>query len=371
MGKILYTILDWGLGHTTRSIPLIRYLQSLGFEVIVAGTPTQVQTLQAECPGIYIESLRGHSVRLGRSRSLTQLSLLVQLPKWLWGILCEYYAVQRLVHRLQPVLLVSDNRYGCYSKTIPSVLITHQLTLQTGLGKWVDRLANRLNCYLIGRFTQCWVPDENSQDNLAGMLSRKQDRLNIPTLYLGGLSRFQACADDLSNKSGCLVILSGPEPQRSQLEQKILLQSREGQHPLTLIRGVPLNSTMPNVSASVKIFNRLDTTALQSLCCQANYVISRSGYSSLMDYARLGCRPILIPTPGQAEQEYLAKYFASRKWGLQILQEEFHLGSALELADRFPFQHPALRLDQYPQVVQAGLSLMNLLPLAELSLPKN
>ena len=371
MGKILYTILDWGLGHATRSIPLIRYFQARGFEVIVAGTPAQFQILKAECPGIGFEPLQGHTVRFGRTRSLTQLSLLFQLPKWLWGIQSEYSAVQRLVNRLQPVLLVSDNRYGCYSKTIPSVLITHQLTLRTGLGKWIDHLANRLNQFLIGRFTQCWVPDENSRDNLAGTLSLKQDRLNIPTFYLGGLTRFQACANDRSDKSGCLVILSGPEPQRSQLEQKILQQSQELQLPLTLIRGVPIDSAVPKVSAPVQIFNHLDTAALQSLCCQAKYVISRSGYSSLMDYARLKCRPILVPTPGQAEQEYLAAYVASKRWGLNIPQKRFHLASALNLADQFPFQHPSLRFDQYPQGVQAGLSQMHLLPLRELSLRKN
>lgn len=359
---ILYAALDWGLGHTTRSIPVIRHLQQLGFKVVIACTAVQQMMLQQEFPGLQYEPLEGYAITFGRSRNRTLLRITLQVPRLMITVFREHQKLRGLQKRYGAKAIISDNRYGFYSKELPSIFLTHQLQIRSGISGWIDRLLQAATRFFLRRYDACWIPDIDSQKNLAGELSRPLVNSPRPLIYLGGLSRFNAPPEKKSG-SGIIILLSGPEPQRSLLEQKICAQSEDLNQPIILVRGLPQDAGTPKFSKNITYYNHLNTESLRPLLYQSRYVISRSGYSSLMDYAALGCQPLLIPTPGQAEQEYLARYWNAMKWGLAFRQEDFDLKVALQMAAQFSFQPPGIPINSFRSNLEQSLrdlGLMNL-----------
>lgn len=357
----LYAPLDWGLGHTTRSIPIIRELIHLGFRVVIAGNDTQRSLLQETFPDIEYEYLEGYQMRLGSSATSTRLRITAQVPKILLRIFRERQRAQILQQKYQAQLLISDNRYGFYSRNAPSIFITHQLHILSGMGSWVDRLLLKANRFFLGRFKACWIPDGEDPDHLAGALSRPLRQPPCNLVYLGALSRFESCATHTQKAKHILVLLSGPEPQRTLLENRIIAQSGGIDQTLIVVRGLPSPSRLPEKRGNILLYAHLDTATLKDLLCDARYVISRAGYTSLMDYAVLGCKPLLIPTPGQAEQEYLGRHAEARGWALSFQQDQFNLKEALEQAERFAFRRPAISGNSFRENMRWSLQLLGLI----------
>jgi UDP-N-acetylglucosamine transferase subunit ALG13 len=211
------------------------------------------------------------------------------------------------------------------------------------LGKWIERLLQKKNYSYINRFTECWVLDEEGENNLAGELSHPEKKPAIPLRYIGPLSRFENINDLLHSPVGeakdhLLVILSGPEPQRSILENKIIKDIAHYAGTATIARGLPGTATIIPSTNSIKFYNHLPTKELNKEMNQAEYIISRSGYSTVMDVTKLQKKSILIPTPGQTEQEYLAWYLQDKKIAVSISQNSFSLSSALQSAKTFSYE---------------------------------
>ena len=337
--KILVVPLDWGLGHATRCIPLIQALERVGAEVIIAAEGATASLLSAEFPRLQFLPLPGYRIRYARSKSLFALKLVSQLPRIFFALRAEKKWLAEAIKTLQLDAVISDNRPGLYSSLIPSVYITHQLYIFTGRN-WMDALAQKLHYRFINRFPQCWVPD-NEMDGLAGKLSHPQLPPKVPVKYLGLLSRFIKAPAAL--KKNVLILLSGPEPQRTIFENIILRQLSSVNLPVVLLRGLPgmaepINQPLPS---SVTIHNHLPASALNELLSAATYVIARGGYSTLMDLCALGKKAIIVPTPGQTEQEYLADYTNEKGFFISMSQDQFSFTDALAALERKPLA-PAL-----------------------------
>lgn len=343
--------LDWGLGHTTRCIPLIRALQMEGCSVIIGCNSTQKELFKQEFQdSVSYIHLAGYDIRYGKNRRSTFFKLAQQSFKILIRIKQEKGWLRSFLTTQQVDGIISDNRFGLHAAGIPAVFITHQLEIKTGLGKWADGIVRRWNYKLINRFTSCWVPDKAGAPSLSGELSHPLEMPGLPVRYIGPLSRLGAC--EAPGKGGLLIILSGPEPLRSIFEQTLLDQLKHYTGQVVLVRGLPLSTTLPAAPDHCRLLNHASAETLQTLICAAELVISRCGYTTVMDLFSMGKRSILVPTPGQAEQEYLAHHLLQQGWAYTLPQKGFQLDRALAAAGKFPYKMPDLAMDGYKEVVR-------------------
>lgn len=333
--KVLIAPLDWGLGHTTRCIPLAHSLVKVGVSVFFAGNEQQKKLLQQEFPDTPFLHLEGYNIRYSKTAGGLTWKLATQLRRIKKVIRNEHHWLLQQVKEHAFDAIISDNRFGLWHPHIPSIFITHQLAIQTPV-KWAQKLVQKINYRFINRFSACWVPDMPGPINLAGVLSHPQKMPLVPVSYIGVLSRLQ---DLPTGKEQQLFIsLSGPEPQRSLLETTILEQLQSYKGRATVVRGLPGNTQLPPVPPNIVIHNHLDTAAYNQALCTAGMVISRTGYSTVMDIIAAGQKSILIPTPGQTEQEYLAQYLVKKGLALCYTQHEFKLEQALAVAATFNYQ---------------------------------
>ncbi len=342
---VLLSPLDWGLGHTTRCIPLIRELIHLQCEVIIACTPEQRRVLEIEFQSLTFFEAPADPPVYGKNKALTIIRLLFQVPKNLMGIKQENRWLREFLTTHPVDAIISDNRFGLYAPGIPCIFITHQLHIKTGLGDMIDALAQRINYRFINKFSTCWIPDYEQPQSLAGELSNPKQQPKTKIVRIGGLSRFARCTS--IQEKHLLIILSGPEPQRSILEKKIMAQLRSYPQNVILVRGLPGNEQTPEVPKNVQVFNHLPAEKLNELICAATLVISRCGYTTVMDLMKLQKKCILIPTPGQAEQEYLAQHLQKKQLAYTVTQNEFSLMQDVSKAERFPFKETVYPMEEF------------------------
>jgi UDP-N-acetylglucosamine transferase subunit ALG13 len=229
-------------------------------------------------------------------------------------------------------IIISDNRFGLYNKDIRSVFITHQLRIKTSLGKLADAIIQKINYRFINQFDVCWVPDFAGEKNFSGELSHPLVKPRTKVIYIGLLSRINKQNIAVTNK--LLILLSGPEPQRSILEKKLLAQLTIYKDSFILVRGLPSAIDIIAVPSSAAVYNYLTGRQLQEVINQSEIIISRSGYSTIMEVLPTGKKCIFIPTPGQAEQEYLAKYLGEKNYACTGSQNNLSLLSVIDKAEK-------------------------------------
>jgi uncharacterized protein (TIGR00661 family) len=288
--RILVAALDWGMGHTTRLVSLLRQLKNQQNQLIFAGNSNQCQFIKAEFPEIELADLRGYEIHLDSKKS-TYWQLFQQGFKFKKAIKAEKEWLANFVTDNKVDLIISDNRYGFYHPKIKSILLTHQLNLQIPYFRW---LVNKVLRRRIEKFDVCWVPDTKYR-LLSGELSHT--KLKIPIVYIGILNRFQKM--QLPIDFDYLVILSGPEPEKTNFKQELLKQ----------LSATPFSVCI--VGAQVTGYHcrpNPTTTELAELIAKSDTVISRAGYTTIMEMVGLNKKAILIPTNGQYEQVYLANF---------------------------------------------------------------
>lgn len=317
--KILVAPLDWGLGHATRCVPVINEFLKRGCHVQIASSGTALTLLRGEFPLLKFHSISSYRVSYSSSVPLV-IKILLQMPKFLWAIRNEHRQVERIVEDEKIDIVISDNRYGCRSSKTKNVFIGHQLFLRVPFFlRWV----NHFHELAIKKFSACWVPDE-IELNLGGDLSINH---NIHSKKIGLLSRMQW--QESIQKYDLIVILSGPEPQRTLFEQIILLQLKEFRGNFFVVRGIPDSGQAISLIESA---NHLSAEKLNQMILQSNMVLSRPGYSTLMDLSVLGKKAIFVPTPGQPEQAYLADKLMKKKIAFSMSQDKFNLHKAIEFS---------------------------------------
>ena len=339
--KLLIAPLDWGLGHATRCIPIIKELIAINCTVWLAGEKAQEKLLREEFPNLPFIPLKGYRIRY--SASGVAGKILLQVPKILRAIKDENNWLKAQVSKYGFDGVISDNRYGLYHDKIFSVFIAHQLTIKSPFGKWSEKILRQWNYKFINHFNECWVPDDENEDNLAGELSHPEKLPDIPVKYIGPLSRFvrkdsygeETEAEE--KKDHLLIILSGPEPHRTLLEEKIIGEIAHYNGTATIVRGLPSAENIIPSTNNIRFHNHLPSKILNKEMKKAEFVISRTGYSTVMDIAKMKKKSILIPTPGQPEQEYLASYLSGKRIAFCLNQKDFSLLQTLNEAHLFNY----------------------------------
>jgi len=312
--RILVAPLNWGLGHASRCIPIIKELIYQGAEVVLASDGRAAQLLKEEFPDLPSRILPSYGISYPSQNMILNMAL--QFPKLLSAVYAERKAIDKIVAEEKITTIISDNRYGCHTPAVHSIFLTHQLRIQTPF-TWLDGLTERVNKQLLSPFDEIWVPDYVGDDNLSGRLSH--DGLFDRQRYLGPLSRMQAGKRDEAQE--VIVVLSGPEPQRTHLEEELLKEAKRLKDLRFLfIQGKTEGLQREQPAPNIQVISFLTSQALNQALLESRYIISRSGYSTIMDLYALGRSAILIPTPGQTEQEYLAAHF--EKKGMFAVQKQ-------------------------------------------------
>jgi uncharacterized protein (TIGR00661 family) len=332
MKRVLIAPLDWGLGHATRCIPVIREFVNRQCEVMVAGSGDSLALLKTEFPSLQFFTVPAYSPVYPKHGGSMVWKMAAQLPKFLNTIRQEHQAIEVLVAQHQIHLIISDNRYGCWSASVPSIFITHQsnILMPKRFG-WLAGIIRKKNETLMNRFTECWLPDYPDDHNLAGeLISFGKMKTKVHAVYIGPLSRFRFSGQK-EKKYDVLAILSGPEPQRTILENTLLPSLRQSGLRYFVVRGVVTTTTVTDPHCS----NFLMSEALQEMIESSEVIVARSGFSTVMDMAALQKKVIFIPTPGQTEQEYLAQRLKEKKIAFFMKQQDFNLSIALTETEKF------------------------------------
>jgi uncharacterized protein (TIGR00661 family) len=317
--RILIAPLNWGLGHATRCIPIINALIENHFTPVIASDGMALELLKKEFPDLEFFKLPTYHISYPKNKRFFKLKLLQQLPKLFRAITAEKKAIKQLVESKNIHGIISDNRLGVYNKNIPCVVMTHQLQVLSGNTTWIS---TKLHLKFIKKFNECWVPDFKGIPNLSGKLSHvNTEKLKVK--YIGTLSRFSKENSIIKNE--LMVLLSGPEPQRTLLEEKLLKELKDFKGKVLFIRGVVEEQQTLEKIGCLTIYNFMTSKLLERSLNESKLIISRSGYTTIMDLAKLGKRAFFIPTPGQFEQEYLAKRMDIDGFVPSCNQEDFKL----------------------------------------------
>jgi predicted glycosyltransferase len=321
--RVLVAPLDWGLGHATRCIPLISELLAGGFEVLIAADQKGGLLLATEFPTLKILPLQGYEVRYSRSRHFFFIKMVFQSGKVKSAIKNEHAWLKKIVSVEGIDIVISDNRFGLFHKGVHCIFMTHQLFIKTG-NSLTEKMAQKINYRYVNRFNECWVPDAPGEENLAGELSHPEKKTAVPLRYIGALSRFTR--KEKEKNIDILALVSGPEPQRSVFEEVLSAQLTLAGGNNILVRGLPGNHSLAAPQHhNLRVFDHLPANELNDLMLSAKIIIAASGYSTVMDLAALQQNAILIPTPGQKEQEYLAHYLSEKNYCITCAREELDL----------------------------------------------
>lgn len=327
MKRVLIAPLDWGLGHATRCIPVIQWLVDRKVDVHIAGNGPSLDLLALEFPSIPRWELPGYNPRYPQSNGMA-IAMALQIPKFIKVISREHKIVEQLVEQHKIDIVISDNRFGCRTSLARCIFITHQsnILMPQRFG-WLGKLVKWMNERYIRKFDTCWIPDYPHGTLAGSLISFGKNNFHPDVRYVGPLSRFNAAPDNDAPQYDIVAVCSGPEPQRTKFERILHEQLKHSAMRFLLIRGVFAESETPLEAPDV--LNYLTTADLQKALKGASIVVARSGFSTVMDLAVLGKKAIFVPTPGQTEQEYLAKKMMSEKIAFSMEQKHFDLIKAM------------------------------------------
>ena len=297
---ILISALDWGFGHTTRCVSLIKHLLAYNNQIIFAGNAAQVEFIQNEFPSINTQLMEGYNIELSSTQS-TYWQIGKQLSKLTNAIKKEKRWVDDYVSKNKVNLIISDNRYGFKSSKVKSVFMGHQLNVYVPRFR---KLVNKKLSQYINQFNECWVVDDK-QLNLAGELSSTK-YISIPTHYIGLLNRFEK--QNLDMVYDYLIIISGAYPENEQFLKSVEDYFSLKSDSLVVISTVKSKQPIKNA----EYYYYPNTKILNQLINQSKIVVAKLGYTTLMEMVSLQKECILMPTKGQFEQEYLGKIVANK-----------------------------------------------------------
>lgn len=324
--NILVAPLNWGLGHATRCIPIIKALMRHNFTPILASDGAALMLLQNEFPELTCLELPSYKITYAKKGKYFKYKLIKDSPKILKNIKVEKLATDKIITDYQISGIISDNRFGVYSFDVPSIFMTHQLQVLSGNTTWIS---TKIHKKIITKFHQCWVPDAGGINNLSGKLGHIEAPLkNLK--YIGPLSRFSK--KDVPIKYDILVLLSGPEPQRSLLETLLFNELANFKGSVLFVKGLVEKDIKKEVFNSITVYNYLTSTLLEHAINESQLVISRSGYTTIMDLVKLEKQAFFIPTPGQFEQKYLAERLQENGLVPYCTQDVFSLDKLQEVS---------------------------------------
>lgn len=346
---VLICPLNWGLGHAARCVPVVRAFLNEGCQIVVAAEGGPLALLKNEFSET-IEYCQFPGMNVRYSGKNMVLNMARQLPALLQAIWKEHRLLKKIVQETKADVVVSDNRYGLWHRGVRSVFVTHQVFIQLPLQlKVLEPVLYGMNRYFMKKYDHCWVPDFRGEYNLSGLLSHKKKLKGLN--FVGPLSRFASGTQETGQEELLrlptdyfLVILSGPEPQRSLLEQELIRQFDAAALEVIFVRGkigeAPVEGTPLRT-----MLNHASTPIMKQLIANARLVVCRPGYSTLMDLAVFGKKALVIPTPGQTEQEYLGRMLHQQGSAACVVQDQINLSNDLVSAGKMK-GIPGIAFDQ-------------------------
>jgi uncharacterized protein (TIGR00661 family) len=322
--RVLVCPLGWGLGHASRVIPIISALIGKGCTVIVAADESSISLIKSNFPSL--EYIHFPSLNVRFSKGSNQLFALFRIAVSLIQLtLKENKQIRKIVKDYAIDLIVSDNRYGLFHKQVKSILITHQLKIIFPKPfRWAQSIGQKYVKYYADKFSECWIPDNEHGFRLSGELSNPKT-LPQNTNFIGLLSRFNQSTMNSHTKRWDLVgIVSGPPPHRQIFENEIVKLSNRLNLKTLILQGTPHGEKHGKVKGKVTLVPHLPDNRFSHEVLSSNYVICRAGYSTIMDIVALGVDAMLVPTPGQTEQEYLSEYLSRIGMFSNCAQNEMH-----------------------------------------------
>jgi predicted glycosyltransferase len=355
---VLYAVINWGLGHVTRSAPVIRHLLAKGNRVILVSHGSALVFLRSEFPECTAVDVRDRKVNYSRFSFMFVFKIVAQLPKMLFGWGYERRKMRELEQRYRPDLIISEMRLGFWSRSIPSVLITHQLRFHLPPAlRWAAVFGEWFNFLVFRKYDFIFVPDAKGRPNLSGDLSHKGRIARHPKIrYVGCLSSLLPPQDPPEKDIDLLVSISGPEPQRSRFEEKVLEQLPGTRGRVVIALGKPGSEEDKELEGGrIRIYAHPDREEMTALMLRAKYIVCRSGYSTVMELLALQRSALLVPTPGQTEQEYLADYYAQEGLFDACPQEELDLRNPeIKTTRQIAKRHiPVNRLDYIEELLDS------------------
>lgn len=313
--KILICPLNWGLGHATRCVPVIREQLDAGNEVVIGADSYPLEFLRQEFPALRTLVLPSYPIRYSRGKSQV-FAMLRFLPTLLKGICRENYWLKKLLIKEHFDVIISDNRFGLWNRDIHSIYITHQVMIKMPNGlKWLEPFGYILHKYIINKFNECRIPDFAEDGGLSGDLSHKY-ALPKNATFIGTLSRFndyKLTAPDANYQ--IVAVLSGVEPQRTLFEKELIAIYKNSDKKTVIVQGKPDSEPFKKeITGNMTVVPYMNTSELAAVLMGCEEIISRSGYTTIMDLYALNClnKARLIPTPGQTEQEYLLQHLRKK-----------------------------------------------------------
>lgn len=317
---VLVCPLSWGLGHATRCVPLIEALQNNGYRVLLGASGGARDFLARRFPALTLIEFPDYYLTFPASGRLVG-ALLLKLPFYLRRVHAEHQQLERLIETHGVDVVVSDNRYGLWSRKAHCIFIAHQLMVKAPpVLRFAEVWGHRILQKFIQRFDECWIPDVAGPDSLSGDLSQRYP-LPAHARFVGMMSRFQSTATTSRVMAyDFLGLISGPEPQRSLYEEALRHLFRASGRTACIVRGQPGLSESEQ-DGNILLLPHAEDEILAALVRDARCIVCRPGYSTLMDLRLLGKSAVLVPTPGQTEQLYLAERLRQHA-GWQVIQQD-------------------------------------------------
>jgi UDP-N-acetylglucosamine transferase subunit ALG13 len=333
--NILICPLEWGLGHASRMIPLARKLKSMGHKIIIAAGDGPVIFLRKEMPEMDYVLFPGFTIRY--SGKLPQyLVIMLKIPLLFYHSIREHQRLKKIIGENEVDIVISDSRIGLWNSRIKSVIVLHfpRIPLPVSLS-FLERPLISLGRFIISKFTFCFIPDLDGEDNLTGRLSHD---LSLPSnsRFIGILSRFTRYADvdcPIPGKYHFMVMLSGPEPQREILKNKLYGYISGTGEKAIFLGGYPEPGYKEQISGNITFINHLPEREMAELILASDLIITRSGYTTIMELVSLNKSALIIPTPGQTEQEYLARYLSNKGLFSTVHQSEIRSMDRVNVPD--------------------------------------
>ena len=333
--KIIVAPLNWGLGHASRCVPIIHLLLKNKYTPIIASDGNALAFLRKEFPSLDFLKLPAYDIEYAKN---LKLSLLLQLPKIWNAVKKEQKLIQKFIDENKDVVgVISDNRFGVRNENIPSVYITHQMNVLTGFTSF---FTSKIHQIIIKKFDECWIPD-NHKSEFSGKLSIFKHNFN--SKFIGVLSRFKK--ESIPELIDVLIVLSGPEPNRTYLEIKLNKEFSNSDKKVILVQGKVEKHQKKTIDKNIITYNYLLSRELQRLLNMSKIVLCRSGYSSIMDLAVLEKKVFFIPTKNQTEQEYLATYLSDKKKAPFCDEDDFTIKKLSEIENYVGLKSEETRLN--------------------------
>ena len=352
--NILVCLLDWGLGHASRCIPIIHAFKENGHKIIIATSGRALLMLKKEFPELDFLEFPGFSVTYPSDGSMV-LKMFKTIPRFFIELINEHRILKKIIEQKSIDIVISDHRYGLWNKDVKTILIIHQVMIKCPkILKFMELPFYFFTTFFMKKFSECWIPDVEEKENLSGELSHKY-KLPANTRFIGHLSRFynKNLKSENEYSSDLLIILSGPEPQRTIFEEIIFVQLKDTKIKTIVVRGLPEENKKYLLANHIQVFSSLPTDELIKYLFNTHLVICRSGYSSIMDLIAMKKNALLVPTPGQTEQEYLAKYLKEKNRFYSVKQKDFNLITDIENAEKLNVNFDFCNFEKINEIVDS------------------